>query len=254
MAAAADVTDPAVGRGTLSALTDGALAAFRGGLTMATVAEPPAVEVVDGRRLADDGVLLARLVDRFACAYPGARRAQAALWLHLYACAVMPPAAATTRILGVTPDWRLDNLAVHLDASGAPVAVALRKAADLGAAEGLARLIEGNIAPLATALRRAAGLSPTVSWGVAGGVYAWARDRVGSDGPAPRAAALRDADRLAAVAAPLARAVLDERVSGHDGVRWRRTCCLRYALDGFATCVNCPLRRKAVAGGQRRTN
>lgn len=189
---------------------------------------------------------------QFAYRYPGGdRRAVASLWGQWFVGLTWPPLVAGVHALGALPDPPRARLL--LEAPGRPAGLALTG----GASEGpvpvlLERLVRDHGAPLIATVAATGRFSPRVLWCHAGAVLQWTLDQLDERCPgmsrAARRALLETTRWPDGSVNPLANSF--SRVRGSAGLR-RRVCCLRYRLDGFPCCGDCPVLPSGSASSRR---
>ncbi|MEX0607496.1 MAG: siderophore-iron reductase FhuF [Halofilum sp. (in: g-proteobacteria)] len=186
----------------------------------------------------------------FARQYPAQdARGVASLWGQWYAVTVWPPLVTAILLCEAAPELRAAHTALVLDDEAKPAGLALPAFATTGdPGHSLERLARLHTAPLMDAVAGAAGMAQRVLWSNVANVFGWFLDE------------------LEAVAAPHVlepgRRLLT-RGCWPDGTRnplhipgarpepprpERRVCCLRYRLDGFGYCGDCPITRHQCGG------
>ncbi len=193
----------------------------------------------------------------FASHYPNQDvRGVASLWSQWYAVTVWPPLLGAIVVLGAHPDVDPHRTDLILDEAGKPEALGVPRFAPTGdPTHALEQLARTQAAPLLESLARAAGVAPRVVWSNVANVLGWFLDELE---PVAEASALLPARRLL------------QRPRWDDGLRnplyvptalagppraERRVCCLRYRLDDFGYCTDCPITRggSAATSATRRT-
>ncbi len=183
------------------------------------------------------------------------RRALASQWSKYYLVRLIPPVVAAALVLG----WRLplafEDVEVVLDEQGLPQAFKLpHEGGPFGTPpsdpfQRFGELIDANLQPFIQGLASEVRLSPKVLWSSAGNYLEWF---LGEMAKALPAVVLTHGHELLASERrpdgrrnPLFRPVRYVEVSPAlrpDGLwRQRRVCCIRYRLEHFEHCDNCPL-------------
>ena len=196
----------------------------------------------DGRTLEPDDLgrpeALADCLARFARAHPDTdERALASLWIQWYAATTWPALAAGAVVLGVGPPP--DQAAIVLDEEARPVGVRVRAVEPVEPGMFLEALARRQAGPLMAAAA-ATGLSPRVPWSNAINVLGWMLDHL---------RAVAGEARLAPAFDVLARPRWGDGTPNPlagggacgGGRPARRVCCLRYRLQGFDYCGDCPI-------------
>jgi ferric iron reductase protein FhuF len=200
---------------------------------------------------AEGGAALAARFERYCQAQPGGDlRGLGSLWVQWYAVSVWPPLIAAALL------WRegpcLDGApALLLDASACPVGLQIAPEAARGEpTELLEKLARHQAGPLCAAVARGTRMAPRVPWSNVANVFSWMLGELGAiaDGAtlAPGYALLASPRFSDGAANPL---FLGTGANAATGRPERRVCCLRYRLDGFGYCSDCPvtLRHGAAA-------
>lgn len=188
----------------------------------------------------DRAQTLADCLDRFARAHPDTDlKALASLWTQWYAATTWPALAAGAVLLGVGPRLDEDEAGIVLDDDARPVGVRIGGVAVVETAEFLETLARRQAQPVMAAAA-ATGLSPRVPWSNAINVLGWMLDQL---------RAFADERRLESAFGVLARPYWSDGTpnplaAGGDcatGRPARRVCCLRYRLQDFDYCGDCPI-------------
>lgn len=187
----------------------------------------------------------------FARHYPGQdRRAIASLWVQWYVATVWPPLAAASLLLKAEPVLDAQSTALILDDDAKPTGLALPAVARVGrAGSALESLARHQAAPMLDSAAAVTGMSPRVPWSNAINVLGWFLDQLRDNGESEASA--QGTDLLTRPRwADGTRNPLDCRQCLAESAQpRRRVCCLRYRLDEFEYCRNCPIpvgRRYAV--------
>lgn len=198
-----------------------------------------------GIRLAELGSqpAAARAIDAFAGQFPGGdRRAVGSLLVQWYAATTWPALAAGIVVLGRLP--YADRCLVRLDHRATPVGLMVDGAGKAVEVEsGLERLALEHGRDFFDAVAAATCVSPRVPWSNAVNILGWTLQALARQWTTPalvRARAFLERRRLDdGNINPL---WVRQQVPWDDGGRPdRRTCCLRYRLDGIDYCSDCPL-------------
>lgn len=190
--------------------------------------------------LADRPVVEERLAV-FGRRYPGGDpRAVASLFVQWYAATAWPALVTGVLVLERVP--LPAATAVRLDDSGTPDGVVIRGRVEAtGVSEGLETLVRGHAAAMVAEVSRLSRLSPRVPWSNLSNVLGWTLERLEGCAAGPALAQARDffhRRRFGDGAANPLR-VRDATLGSARPVR--RTCCLRYRLDGVPYCSDCPV-------------
>jgi len=195
--------------------------------------ESPSVPRTDGGLDAVLGV--------YTAAYPDAdRRALISLWMQRYLQVTWIPLAVAA--MGELSLPRPSQVRLRVDEVGRPVGIAVvegefhtRGPSDVQ----LVTLTRDHTAPVINWLGDSAGFSPRVGWNVVGAMHAWLLDRLSQ---VDVALATEPARRLLedAVMADGGRNPLQGTRRGQPACG-RRVCCLRYRLEDFDYCHDCPI-------------
>jgi hypothetical protein len=176
-------------------------------------------------------------------------RARAAWFVHGHAWRTAAPAIACLLLCGRAPDAGPANVAVHVDAAGAPRLRLVDPEREVAGAAGLREALTANLAVVA-ALPALTVVGARARWSLAADAVAGAALHVGR-----RLAGPADAVELAALLVggpgplrvPLA--IIDaDPPGGGDATRWRGSCCLAHR-EGLDLCPSCPRRRSRRGHG-----
>jgi ferric iron reductase protein FhuF len=235
----------------LAPLYVGEFASYRDVLTTRDDARPsvPASALLQSDRL--DAVL-----HRYDPLHQGQdRRALASQWSKYYLVRLIPPVVAASLVLGRRLPLTFEEVEVVLDEQGLPQAF---KLSDEGGPfmdppsdpfQRFGELIDAHLQPFILGLASEVRLSPKVLWSNAGNYLEWI---LGEMAKALPGVMLTHGHELLASERrpdgrrnPLFRPVRYVEVGQHlrpEGLwRQRRVCCIRYRLESFGHCDNCPL-------------
>ncbi|MFG6666128.1 siderophore-iron reductase FhuF [Halomonas sp. HNIBRBA4712] len=188
----------------------------------------------------------------YAARYPGGdRRAIVSLWSKWLFHALTVPTLMSHLLLDKALPVALDDVYVLPDEQGCVQSLWLAHDGEpvttADPAERFSALLDGHWTPLIERLSTLAGLAPRVFWSNAGGYVDYYVNLL-AEHPFVRpnallaGRALLEARTLGGQRNPLYQPVRDYQPQGSDEVkRVRKLCCLRYLLDEFALCSNCPL-------------
>lgn len=183
-------------------------------------------------------------LDRFAEQYPDQDlRGIASLWAQWYLVSVWPPLMAAVLALERSPELDSAHTALLVDAGARPEGLALRSfpVREESTSTALERLVREHAAPMLEAVAVGCGVAPRVLWSNAANVFGWYIDELEPIAGAPAVEPGRH---------------LLMRPRWSDGTRnplympnaqvappraARRVCCLRYRLEGFGYCPDCPI-------------
>lgn len=235
---------------TLPSLADcyqGALVLFTPPLIGGT---PPAGAVKASRWR--NAALLEQDLERYAARYPGGdKRAITSLWSKWHFSALTVPTLASHLLLNRDLPVELDDVHVILNDEGCTTQLWLpHEGALMGAqdsSERFAKLITQHWAPLIERLSAISGAAPRVFWSNAGGyldyyVKVLAEHPEVNQAALSAARALLESRHIDGQRNPLFEPVRTYTPKGSDEVKQvRKLCCLRYLLDEFSVCSNCPL-------------
>lgn len=183
-------------------------------------------------------------LSRFARSYSNQDpRAVASLWAQWYLATTWPPLVAAALLLKAVP--RLAEADLLFDQEERPVGLKIPAEAEPGSPQrALELLIWQHGAPLLHAAAMAGGVSPRVLWSNASNVFAWTLQQL---------AALADPGQLEPAYAILEQRCLPDgrrnplylpetTKNATDVLPPRKVCCLRYLLNDFDYCSNCPIK------------
>jgi ferric iron reductase protein FhuF len=188
----------------------------------------------------------------YASRYPGGdKRAIASLWSKWHFSTVTVPTLTAHLLLNRDLPVGLDDLYVIQNEEGCAQGLWLphegERFTTQDTTERLTTLIEQHWAPLIERLSAISGAAPRVFWSNAGGyvdyyVNALAAHPLVNQEALTATRALLESRTLNGQRNPLFEPVRTYQPSGSEEVkRVRKLCCLRYLLDEFDVCGNCPL-------------
>jgi len=181
---------------------------------------------------------IASQIARFVHAHPDADdKALASLWTQWYAATTWPALVAGAVLLGSGP--RLADTVILLDNDARPAGLRIASVTPVGVEDFLESLTREQARPLMAAAA-ATGVSPRVPWSNAINVLGWMLDQL---------RCVTSEARLAHGFAVLDRPVWPDGTTNPlaapggsaTGRPARRVCCLRYRLQGFDYCGDCPI-------------
>ena len=196
--------------------------------------------------------LLEQDISSYASRYPGGdKRAITSLWSKWHFVALTVPTLASQLLLNRDLPVGLDEVYVIVNEQGCTKQLWLP---DEGVSldtqdpsKRFAKLIDQHWAPLIERLAAISGAAPRVFWSNAGGyldfyVNALAEHPAVNQEALTAARALLESRHLHGQRNPLFQPVRTFTPKGSDEVKQvRKLCCLRYLLDEFSVCSNCPL-------------
>lgn len=199
-----------------------------------------------------NSALLEQDMQRYAARYPGGdKRAIASLWSKWHFIALTVPTLAAHLLLDRDLPVALDDVYVLFNDDGCTRQLWLPEEGPQlhgqSTHERFAKLIEHHWAPLIERLAALSGVAPRVFWSNAGGyLHYYVNELAGhpevNPGALEAARALLESRELGGKRNPLFEPVRTYTPKGSDEVkRVRKLCCLRYLLDEFSVCSNCPL-------------
>lgn len=171
-------------------------------------------------------------------------RAVASLWTQWLVGLTWPPLVTAALVLEVIPalhradailaeEGRAAGLVVPTHWIRAPSAILLE------------RLVRRDMAPILVATAAAGGIAPRVVWSNAAAILAWTveqlAERLGSEQADSVCALLTQHNWSDGERNPLSSASLQ---SPSCSIPQRRVCCLRFRLEDFPYCPDCPVTRK----------
>lgn len=233
-------------------------------LAVPTVAAELPDDAMPAERLLEPGVL-DELLERFAAQYQGDDlKAVASLWSKWHFSAMAAHTLASNLLLERDLPVALDQMGLYLSDSGQTTGIALphegTPLGSLDAFERFERLLQGHVAPLVDMLGCVSGASPKVFWSNFGNYFEYfakaaVHHPMASPGLGDEALRLIDHrvypdGRRNPLFMPV-RYLPDEH---GETQRTRRLCCLRYRLEDFGCCGNCPLDDAAVARASSTTS
>ncbi|WP_447928197.1 siderophore-iron reductase FhuF [Vreelandella sp. EE27] len=196
--------------------------------------------------------LLEQDIAQYAAQFPGGdRRAIVSLWSKWLFSTLTVPTVVSHLLLDRALPVSLDEAYVLLNAQGCAQGLWLAQGGEPvtthDPAKRFAALIDGHWAPLIERLSALSGAAPRVFWSNAGGYLDYYVNLL-AEHPFVRPGALKDARALLESRTldgqrnPLYQPVKSFTPKGSDEVKQvRKLCCLRYLLDEFEVCSNCPL-------------
>ncbi|ATH77966.1 siderophore-iron reductase FhuF [Vreelandella venusta] len=199
-----------------------------------------------------NAALLEEDMAHFASRYPGGDlRAIASLWSKWHFSTVTVPTLTAHLLLDRDLPVGLDDLHVMQNDQGGTQGLWLphegERFTTLDTRQRFATLIEQHWEPLIERLSALSGAAPRVFWSNAGGyvdyyVNALATHSLVKPSALAATRALLESRTLNGQRNPLFEPVRTYQPSGSDDVkRVRKLCCLRYLLEEFDVCSNCPL-------------
>lgn len=249
-----DATTP-----SLAACYQGPLANF----TRPLIGGAPPAEAVKASRWRN-AALLEEDMGAFAAQYPGGdKRAVASLWSKWHFSTLTVPTLTANLLLNRDLPVGLNDVYVMANEKGCSRQLWLpsegTSLTTIDPARRFATLLDEHWAPLIERLSTLSGAAPRVFWSNAGGyvdyyVNALAEHPLVHPEALDAARALLDSRTLDGQRNPLYQPVRSYQPSGSEEVkRVRKLCCLRYLLDEFEICGNCPLEGCDKAARQRKT-
>jgi ferric iron reductase protein FhuF len=183
------------------------------------------------------------------------RRALASQWSKYYLVRLIPPVAAASLVLGRRLPLAFEDVDVVLDEQGLPQAFKLPNEGDpfvdppSDPFQRFGELIDAHLQPFILGLASEVRLSPKVLWSNAGNYLEWFLGEMAKALPGVTLThgheLLTSERRPDGRRNPLFRPVRYVEVSPAlrpNGLwRQRRVCCIRYRLEHFEHCDNCPL-------------
>lgn len=196
--------------------------------------------VLATNRLADQPVLAERLTV-FGYRYPGGdRRAVASLFVQWYAATAWPALVTGVVVLGRVPVPA--GTAVRLDGDGTPDGVVVRGRIEAtGVTEGLETLVRGHAAAMVAEAARWSRLSPRVPWSNLSNLLGWTLEQLEGYAADDALEEARGFFRRRRFGDGAANPFWLPVAAGGPARPARRTCCLRYRLDGVPYCGDCPV-------------
>lgn len=204
------------------------------------------------------GAPLQEALRRFALRFPGAHpKALASIWIKLYFNALLVPLLAASALADWEFPTELDDLALRLDADGAPVLIELPHAGAylpaMDATPRLQQLVRTHLSGFITAFASHTRLAQRLLWNNAAVIAEDTLEQCDQLFPQhPAISVHRDVLIVSAswpdgLANPMhAPTRLHQRT--HGEIRLRKLCCLRYDIPGLDYCVDCPLSCRARRG------
>ncbi|MFW6322413.1 MAG: siderophore-iron reductase FhuF [Guyparkeria sp.] len=214
-------------------------------------ANEPGRGSVSGESLLD-GSAIDDLLERFAQDYPGGdQRAVASQWSKWLFHAWLSPIIAMMVLAGRSLPANASEWGVRFDVGGRAERLWLSSgdgsSAPVPAELLLERLVCGELGRAVSVFARHSGASVNVFWSNAGNLVEHVLSRLG-DHPATepvrlaRIQAFLDRPRIEGVRNRLYRPVVYRIAAGEtEPRRLRRVCCIRYRLECYDYCENCPL-------------
>ncbi|PRY65255.1 ferric iron reductase protein FhuF [Vreelandella songnenensis] len=196
--------------------------------------------------------LLEQDLSHYAARYPGGdKRAITSLWSKWHFSALTVPTIASHLLLNRDLPVELDDVHVILNEEGCTQRLWLpHEGEPMGTEAGserFAKLIDQHWAPLIERLAAISGAAPRVFWSNAGGYLDYYVNLLAEHPDVNHEAleavrALLESRHLGGQRNPLFEPVRTYTPDGSDEEkRVRKLCCLRYLLDEFSVCSNCPL-------------
>lgn len=196
--------------------------------------------------------LLEQTLARYASQHPGGDlRAIASLWSKWHFSSLIIPTLTAHLLLNRDLPVGLDDVRVQVNKQGCTQCLWLPHEGETcltpTATERFSTLTEQHLAPLIERLSTLSGAAPRVFWSNAGSyldyyVNALATHPLVNQDALTAARTLLASRTLNGQRNPLFEPVRTYQPSGNEDVkRVRRLCCLRYRLDEFGICGNCPL-------------
>lgn len=214
----------------------------RAAAVLPELGEPPAA-VAHEVRVADLAAVPGAVEALMAATGARDARARAAWFVHGHAWRTAAPAIACLLLCGRAPDAGPANVALHVDATGAPRLRLVDPEREVAGSAGLRDALTANLA-VVVALSALAPLGPRARWSLAADAVAGAALHVGRRLAGPDGA-VRLAARLVGGPGPLTvpLAIIDaDPPGGCEVTRWRGSCCLAHR-EGLDLCPSCPRRR-----------
>ncbi|WNL38221.1 siderophore-iron reductase FhuF [Halomonas sp. PAMB 3232] len=196
--------------------------------------------------------LLEQSIAPYAASLPGGdRRAVASLWSKWLFSSLTVPTVVSHLLLDRNLPVSLDDVYVLPNEQGCVTGLWLahegERITTRDPVERFSTLIDGHWAPLIERLSTLVGLAPRVFWSNAGGYLDYYVNLL-AEHPGVRpnaltaARALLESRTLDGQRNPLYQPVRSYQPKGSTEVKQvRKLCCLRYLLDEFEVCSNCPL-------------